>query len=145
MKTSQIGIDLIKFFEGEKLKAYLCPAGIWTIGIGSTFYESGLKVKQGDYISKERSSELLLNTLIPFENIVNSSLKIKVSQNQFDALVSHDFNCGKSGTLYKLVNSKSTLLRDWWETHYITGNGIKLKGLQNRRKAETKLYFYESK
>ena len=141
MKTSQIGIDLIKFFEGEKLTAYKCPAGIFTIGIGSTFYEDGSKIKQGDTITKERSAELLLKTLIPFEKIVNSSLKIVLKQNQFDALISHCFNCGKSNTLFKMVNENSPLLKIWWETHYVMGAGKILKGLQNRRKAETKIYF----
>ena len=70
MKITQIGIDLIRFFEGEKLTAYKCPANVFTIGIGSTFYEDGTKVKSGDVITKERSAELLLNTLIPFEAIV---------------------------------------------------------------------------
>ena len=141
MKTSQTGRDLIKFFEGEKLKAYKCPAGLFTIGIGSTFYEDGSKVKLGDIITKERSAQLFTNTLIPFEKIVNAGAKRVLKQQEFDALVSHAFNCGKSETLYKLVNAKSPDLKAWWENHYITGAGIPLKGLVNRRKAETKLYF----
>lgn len=141
MKTSQIGIDLIKFFEGEKLEAYKCPAGLWTIGVGSTFYEDRRSVMRGDKITKERSNELLKNTLIPFEKIVNSSAKIPLKQNEFDALVSHAFNCGKSENLYKLVNSKDPNLKEWWESHYITGGGKVLNGLINRRKAETKIYF----
>lgn len=141
MKTSQVGKDLIKFFEGEKLTAYLCTSGKPTIGIGSTFYEDGTKVKLGDKITKERSAQLFDNTLKKFEDIVNSSAKKRLSQNEFDALVSHAFNCGKSETLYKLVNGKSPELRTWWETHYILSNGKPSKGLINRRKAETKLYF----
>lgn len=145
MKTSQIGIDLIKFFEGEKLKAYKCPAGVWTIGVGSTFYEDGSKVKQGDIVTKERSTELLLNTLKPFEEIVDRKITIDINQQQFDALVSHTFNTGGSDTLFKLVNQKATdkSIRLWFETKYITGGGVFLKGLVARRKAEAKLYFKE--
>ena len=145
MKTSQIGIDLIKFFEGEKLTAYKCPAGIWTIGVGSTFYEDGSKVKQGDKITKERSTELLLNTLKPFEETVNYKIKVPIKQQQFDALVSHTFNTGGSETLFKLINGGSTdkSIKDWFEKKYISANGKVLKGLQSRRKAEAKLYFTE--
>ena len=143
MKTSQAGIDLIKFFEGEKLNAYMCPAGVPTIGVGSTFYEDGKKVKIGDKITKERSIQLLINTLKPFEKQVDTKIKIDINQQQFDALVSHTFNTGGSETLFKLVNAKSSkeAIKHWFESRYITGGGKVLDGLIARRKAEAKLYF----
>lgn len=142
MKTSQIGLDLIKHFESEKLKAYKCPAGLWTIGIGSTFYEDGSKIKPGDKISKDRAKELFLNTLIPFENIVKTKIKVPLKQNQFDALVSHTFNTGGSDTLFRLINEKASLkdIEFWWLNKYITAKGKVLKGLVARRKAELKIY-----
>jgi len=143
MKTSQKGIDLIKKFEGCKLKAYQCPAGIWTIGYGNTFYEDNSKVKQGDTITQDRANSLLLHLLPKFEAIVNKNVQATINQNQFDALVSYVWNTGGSNTLYELINSKSsdTSIRQWFETKYITGGGKVLSGLVTRRKSEADLYF----
>ncbi len=143
MKTSQKGIDLIKKFEGCKLKAYQCPAGIWTIGYGNTFYEDNSKVKQGDVITQDRANSLLLHLLPKFEAIVNKNIQATINQNQFDALVSYVWNTGGSNTLYGLINSKAPVssIRQWFETKYITGGGKVLAGLVTRRKSEADLYF----
>jgi len=145
MKTSQIGVDLIKHFEGFKSKPYLCPAGIPTIGYGSTRRADGTKVKLTDNpISEAEAEDLLQSTLIEYENIVTSKLTRPVKQNQFDALVSHAYNTGGSSkTLFGLINTGTNdmLLRTWWVSHYIMGGGKKLNGLIARREAEAKLYF----
>lgn len=142
MKTSQIGIDLIKFFEGFKSKPYLCPANVPTIGYGSTMYADGKKVKLSDSnVTELKAEELLKNTLATYENVVLKNIKIPLKQQEFDALVSHTYNTGGSQTLFKMVNEKNPLLKTWWETHYIMGGGKQLKGLVNRRLAETKIYF----
>ena len=143
MTTSQRGISLIKQFEGLKLNAYLCSANVPTIGYGNTYYPNGVKVKLGDKISQEQAEELLKDILKKFEAIVNRKLKVKVSQNQFDALVSHTYNTGGSDTLFRLINNgaNDTEVRTWIESRYITANGVKLKGLIRRRKAESYLYF----
>jgi len=144
MKTSQIGVDLIKFFEGFKSKPYLCPANIPTIGYGSTRRANGTRVELTDkHISEKEATELLQSTLITYENIVIKKLKRTVKQNEFDALVCFVYNCGVSQTLFEMVNSQNPLLRSWWTSHYITGGGKILKGLIERRKAEAKLYFHE--
>lgn len=144
MKTSEIGIDLIKFFEGFKSKPYLCPAGIPTIGYGTTIRKIGSRVKLTDRpISEKEATELLKSTLITYENIVIKKLKRPIKQNEFDALVSFVYNCGFSQTLFEMVNNQNPLLKEWWISHYITGGGKILKGLIERRKAEAKLYFYE--
>ena len=142
MKTSKEGKDLIKLFEGLRLKAYKCSAGVWTIGYGNTFYENGNKVQPNDLISKERAEELF-NLLIPkYERIVNNKLKVDVKQNQFDALVSHTYNTGGSTTLFRLVNAKADKekIKDWFLTKYITANGKVLQGLKNRRLKEWELF-----
>jgi len=142
MKTSQIGIDLIKFFEGFKSKPYLCPANIPTIGYGSTRRANGSRVELTDKpISEIEAEELLQSTLIEYENIVVKKLKRAVKQNEFDAMVSFVYNCGVSQTIFEMVNSNNPLLKAWWVSHYITGGGKVLKGLQERRKAEAKIYF----
>lgn len=146
MKTSQIGIDLIKHFEGFISKPYLCPAGVATIGYGSTKYVDGKKVKLNDKAINENEATLLLkNTLTIYENIVNKKVKVKLKQSQFDALVSHTYNTGGSNTLFNLINNEANneSIKKWFETKYISANGVKLKGLIERRKAESKLYFYE--
>ena len=143
MKTSENGKNLIKRFEGCRLDAYKCSAGVWTIGYGNTFYENGERVQPNDVITLQRAEELF-NLLLPkYERIVNIKLKKKVNQNQFDALVSHTYNTGGSSTLFRLINenSKNEFIKKWFLTKYVTANGIVLKGLQNRRKAECDLYF----
>lgn len=144
MKISEIGIELIKFFEGFKSKPYLCPAGISTIGYGSTIKKNGSRVKLTDkIISEKEATELLQSTLIEYENMVMRKLKRTVKQNEFDALVCFVYNCGISQTLFEMVNNQNPLLKTWWTSHYITGGGKILKGLIERRKAEAKLYFHE--
>lgn len=144
MKTSQIGIDLIKFFEGFKAKPYLCPAKIPTIGYGATFYKDGKKVTlQDNPITEEEAEELLKLILKSFELIVSKKVKVDLKQNEFDALVSHTYNTGGSDTLFKLINQKApdSQIRKWFENKYITANGKRLAGLVARRKAEAKLFF----
>lgn len=146
MKISQIGVDLIKHFEGFISKPYLCPAGVVTIGYGSTKYVDGKKVKLNDKAINENEATLLLkNTLIVYENIVNKKVKVQLKQSQFDALVSHTYNTGGSNTLFNLINNEANdeSIKKWFETKYISANSKVLKGLIERRKAESKLYFHE--
>ncbi|MGL5713608.1 MAG: lysozyme, partial [Paraclostridium sp.] len=103
MQISQKGIDLIKQFEGCKLKAYLCPAGVWTIGFGST---SG--VIEGMQITEKEAEEMLKKDLRYFERWVSKLIEVELTQNQFDALVSFTYNLGegalKGSTLRKKLN-----------------------------------------
>ena len=139
MTTSPIGVALIKEFEGCSLSAYLCPAKKATIGYGNTFYANGTKVKMGDTINQEQADELLRQTLKGFELIVSKRIKVPLNQNQFDALVSHAFNTGGSDTLFKLINEGQDV-KDWWTTRYVQADGMTLKGLVRRRKAEYNLF-----
>lgn len=143
MKTGANGINLIKKFEGCKLTAYLCPANIPTIGFGNTFYKNGTKVKIGDTITQQQAEDLLFDLLPQFEAIVNHNIKRDLTQNQYDAIVSFCWNCGKSETLFNMVNAQSLGLRTWWETHYTTGGGKVLAGLVARRKAEIDLFYLQ--
>lgn len=158
MKISQIGIDLIKHFEGLHdgdlkkigLQPKKCPAGIWTQGYGSAMRDKNGNFLKGNIMPNvtitEKEAEVLLDkTLDVFENIVMRKIKILIKQNQFDALVSHTYNTGGSDTLFKLINQKAPAeqIKKWFETKYITGGGKKLEGLVRRRKAESKLFFHE--
>jgi len=142
MKISEEGKDLIKLFEGVRLKAYKCSAGVPTIGFGNTYYPNGDKVKMGDTITLEEARDLFDDLIVRYERIVNSKLKVDVKQNEFDALVSHTYNTGGSTTLFKLVNMEANKdkIKDWFLTKYITANGKVLQGLKNRRLKEWELF-----
>ena len=137
MKTSQKGIDLIKKFEGCVLKAYKCPAGVWTIGYGHT---SG--VKEGQKITKTKAEELLKEDLKEFEGYVNN-LKLTLNQNQFDALVSFTYNCGP-GNLKKLVKNRTLQQIADALPLYNKSAGVVLNGLVRRRKEERELFLTKS-
>jgi len=148
MKISQAGIDLIKGFEGLKLNAYLCSAGVPTIGYGSTFYPDKKPVKMGDKLkNKQEAEELLKATLLNFESGVSGLLfNVELKQNQFDALVSFAFNLGvgalAKSTLFKKVkanpNDKTIALEF---AKWVNAGGQKLPGLIKRRKIESDFYF----
>lgn len=145
MKVSVNGINLIKHYEGCKLKAYLCPAGVPTIGYGATYYPNKSPVKIGDVISQVEADVLLTNTLGPFEMGVTKLLTTSINQNQFDALVSFAYNLGlanlKSSTLLKKVNanpSDSSIPAEF--AKWCKAGGKVLAGLVARRQAEAELY-----
>jgi lysozyme len=146
-KSSNKGLDLIKSFEGLKLKPYSCPAGIPTIGYGNTFYENGKKVTLTDpLITESRANDLLINSLAKFEQYVDSYCIDSINQHQFDALVSFCYNLGpqnlKSSTLLKKVNvnpSDPTIALEFMK--WTKAGGKTLKGLVKRRQAESDLYF----
>ena len=143
MKTSDSGLELIKRYEGLKLTPYLCSAGVPTIGYGSTFYQNRARVKLTDPpITLQFAEQLLIDTVAKFERHVEKRLTVSVSQNQFDALVSHTFNTGGSDTLFRLINQRAdiSLIEDWWTSRYITANGKQLQGLIRRRREEYNLY-----
>lgn len=149
MKLNKKGIELMHKFEGLVLKAYLCPAKVWTIGYGNTFYEDGTKVKQGDLITEQRANELFTNIVNErFANKVKSLLNIELNENQFSALVSLSYNIGianfSKSTLLKRVNA-NPIDKDikYQFSRWNKAGGKVMRGLTNRRNAETKLYFDE--
>lgn len=146
-KISNLGLELIKKYEGFKAKAYLCPANVPTIGYGSTYYEDGRKVKLTDSpITQERATELLEALLVSYERSVDSYCVDTINQNQFDALCSFAYNCGvgnlKSSTLLKKVNKNPNdpTIKDEF-LKWNKGGGKVLTGLTKRRIEEAQLYF----
>lgn len=142
MKTSQKGINLIKNFEGLELKAYLCPAGVYTIGYGTTVLSGGEKVSE-DLICTEEEAELFLkHDLYRFEKIVNEVVTSPINQNQFDALVSFCYNLGHVGeSLLEAINTnhEDTRIKDLFAMYCYAGNKY-LPGLYKRRSIEYELY-----
>ena len=144
MSTSQNGINLISSFEGCELKAYLCPAKVWTIGFGTTVYPSGVKVKKGDTCTLDQAKQFKAHDLKRFEKTVNDLVKVSLTQNQFDALVSLTYNIGtgafeKSTLLKKLNVSDYQGAADQF-TVWNKGGGKVLQGLVNRRAKERELF-----
>lgn len=141
MKTSTKGINLIKKFEGCRLEAYKCPAGVWTIGYGHTGKVNGKTICNGIKITSAKATALLKSDLAVFEKAVTSCgyLTFKPNQNQFDALVSFAFNCG-IGSLNTLVKGRSAKVVSEKMLLYHNANGKALTGLINRRKAEKALF-----
>ena len=144
MKTSEAGLRLIKEFEGFRSKAYVCPAGVLTIGYGHTSAAGEPSVVRGMEITNGVAHEILRSDLDRFERGVASLVKVDLDQNQFDVLVSFAFNCGlgnlKKSTLLKRVNAKRfedvpAELMKWTR-----GGGKVLPGLVRRRRAEAEMW-----
>ena len=139
MKISQNGIDLIKKWEGCELKAYKCPAGVWTIGYGHT---NG--VKEGQKITQEQAETFLRQDIEYFEKGVTKLVSAPITQNQFDALVSFAYNVGlgafKTSTLRKKLNEKDYCGASKEFAKWNKSKGKVLKGLTNRRKDEKSMY-----
>lgn len=141
---SNLGIELIMGVEGFKKEAYLCPAGVLTIGYGHTE-----NVKEGDEITREKAIEYLLADLRKVEDAVRRYVTVPLKQNQYDALVSFTYNVGinafKTSTLLKRLNAGDydgvgeELMR-WVNIRDADGNKRVCQGLVNRRIIEKKRF-----
>lgn len=135
MRTSNNGVNLIKSFEGCRLTAYKCPAGVWTIGYGHT-----KGVTPGMTITKEQAEQMLRDDLVSYEKKVSKyDYKYHWTQNQFDAMVSFAYNLGSIDQLtgngtrtIATIESKMLL--------YNKAGGKVLPGLVRRRQAEHDLF-----
>ena len=140
MKASVDAYEPIKQFEGLRLKAYLCPAGIWTIGYGHT---SG--VSPNSFITIQEADEYLHRDVATIEMQLNK-LNLILRQCTWDAIVSFVFNVGignfRSSTLLAKIrtNPDDNSIMDEF-LRWVYANGKVMKGLQKRRLAEMKLYF----
>ena len=147
-KTATKGIELIKEFEGCRLTAYKCPAGVWTIGYGHTGTVDGKAIASGMTISAAKATELLKADLATYEAAVNSYVTAPITQNMFDALVSFAFNCGsgalKSSTLLKKLNGKDYSGAAAEFPKWNKAGGKVLNGLVRRRAREQQLFLYKA-
>lgn len=140
MTISDRGVELIAKYEGCRLEAYKCPAGVWTIGYGHT-----AGVKEGDRLpSQEAAKELLKKDVEKYGGYVNNCVKngqitFQLNQNQFDALTSFCYNCG-NGNLQKLVSGRDAATVAEKLLLYNKGGGKVLAGLQRRREEERALF-----
>lgn len=143
MNISKSGIELIKSFEGLRYEPYLCPANVWTVGYGHT----GKDVVPGKRITYAEADKLLYSDLRYFVEAVNNLVKVQLSQNQFDALVSFIFNVGRgafeASTLLKRLNDKedpNTVAKEELPRWVKGKNDEVLEGLRKRRELEVELF-----
>lgn len=143
MRASEKAIELIKKYEGLRLRVYRCPSGLLTIGYGHT-----RTAVPGLAINKEMAEILLEEDLRECEKVINDLVKVPLTQNQYDALVSFVFNVGRGNF------ERSTLLKKLNEGGYVAASdeflkwtkgrqrgGVKeLPGLVRRRKEERELF-----
>lgn len=132
MEINEIGINAIKSFEALRLKAYKCPAGVWTIGYGHT-----RGVKPGMVITKKQAETLLRGDLLPVEKYVNSLRRI-FTQGEFNAVVDFIFNLGQAkfakSTLCRKIMAHSPddeVCKEF--KRWVHGGGKTLLGLVERR------------
>ena len=158
MKLSEKGLDLIKLFEGCKLKMYKDQAGYPTIGIGHKLTPEELKTGLitiygkthlwANGLTEEQIEDLKYQDADYCEAVINAHVKVLLNQYQYDAIVSFIFNVGVGAflrsTLLKKINEKRfkdvpNEINKWT---FITSNGKKIvsNGLKNRRDAEIKLW-----
>ena len=133
--------DLIKRYEGFKPQAYKCPAGVWTIGYGTTVYPDGTPVKKGDQITQERAEAFLIDYIIKNIQPIFGKIPYTLTQSQEDAIASLVYNIGKGAflksKLFKAICEKNypEICKQWdW------GFKQNLKGLFKRRTEE--LYMF---
>ncbi len=142
-------LKLIKKWEGLYLDAYLNSVGIWTIGYGTTEYSDSKKVKQGDKVSIQQAKKFLQDKVDQVADEVNQLVKVALTQNQFDAVVSFCYNVGigafKDSILLKKLNQRdyqgaaNEFLK--WNEGMVNGVKKMLPYLVNRRDDEKHLFF----
>ena len=144
MKTNRAGIEIIKRFEGLRLDAYKCPAGVWTIGYGHTTAAGAPAVSPGMKITEQEASDILVRDLAKFEAAVSKVLTRPANENQFGAMVSLCYNIGSGAfagsTVVRKFNAgdvqgAADAYRMWNK-----GGGQVLPGLIRRREAERTLF-----
>ncbi|MFV5926765.1 lysozyme [Klebsiella aerogenes] len=147
MQTSDEGIALIKGFEGCRLTAYPDPGtggAPWTIGYGWTLPVDGKPVRPGMTIDQATADRLLKTGLVSYENDVLKIVKVKLTQGQFDALVSFAYNIGSralsTSTLLKKLNDGDIKGAADEFLRWNKAGGRVLNGLTRRREAERALF-----
>lgn len=149
MKVNKATIDLVKKFEGLKLKAYICPAGVLTIGYGYTNKAGfGPGVKAGDVWTEEMADQMLHEGLKVFADEIRPLFKRRATPNQFGAFLSLAYNIGTGAF------SRSTALRRFNAgddagavealTWFNKAGGRVMRGLVRRREAEKALFLTDS-
>lgn len=143
--TSERGKGFIKEREDFKNYAYW-DHRLWAIGYGNTYYETGQRVKKGDYITRERGEKLFEFILKEYESGVSDLVSSNINQSQFDALVSYSYNRGlrslERSRLLKMINqnAKQAGIKEQFSIEWGSNENYK-NGLIKRRRLEAEMYF----
>lgn len=144
MRTiNQRGLTLVKHFESLFLKAYQDSVGVWTIGWGHTgLQHNDGTVHRGRVITKAKAEELLAYDMHQFETRVSALVKVPLTDDQFAALVSFDFNTGAlhRSTLLRKLNAKDYAGAAAEFPKWNRAGGQVLRGLTRRRNSERRLF-----
>lgn len=143
MKISAQSLELIKRHEGLRLKAYLCPAGLLTVGYGHLVREHD-GIKLGQTISQQTANKFLIEDVAWAENAVTRFVNHQLAPHQFGAIVSFVFNVGQTtftrSSVLRFLNERNYPKAMIYLEKYIYGGRKKLKGLITRRAAERRLF-----
>ena len=141
---SENGFAIIREFEGFRSQAYLDTGGVWTIGYGTIKYPNGVRVKKGDTCTQGQAELWLKNDCLWVDACLDKYIKVKVSQNQFDALASFVYNIGETAfaksTMLKALNAGNFAGAANQFDRWVYDNGKLIKGLVNRREKERALF-----
>lgn len=141
----ELAADFIEQWEGFRETAYLCPAGVLTIGFGHT----GPDVKEGQVMTYKEAYDMLLEDLKRYASGLAAWVNVKVTDGQYVALLSLAYNVGVDGVVHKcpkLLRAVNTEDIDEAAHQFLDVNkvnGKELPGLTRRRQAEAKLYLGE--
>ncbi len=140
MVISQVGINLIKKWEGVRLTAYQDVVGVWTIGYGHT-----KGVYAGMNITQTQAEAFLKEDIISHVAYLKKVVKVVLTQNQFDALASFHFNLGayvlqNDTTLLEYINNSKWQQVGNQMKKYVYAGGQEVQGLKNRRNDEVELF-----
>lgn len=137
---SKPGVELIRRFEGLRLEAYCCPAGVLTIGYGHT----GADVTKGKTITLDEAEALLRADLLEFEKRVQQIVTAPLTQGQFDAMVSFAYNIGigalQRSTLLRTLNAEDYAGASAEFMRWTKAGAVELPGLVKRRTAEREMF-----
>lgn len=141
MQTSTAGRKFIEGFEGCILHAYQDSGGVWTIGYGHTSEAGPPHVSSGQTWSAQQADEVLSADLHAVETQISTAVKVPLLQNQFDAIVSFCFNCGRVANVAQYLNAHNFEgAANYMGAFLHDRHGNLLTGLQRRRTAERAMF-----
>lgn len=137
-------VALVAKWEGFQADAYLCPAGVWTIGYGATYWPSGQRVRQGETIGQAQAMVMLRDHLADFARQVDATLRVPVSAGERGALISLAYNIGvgafSRSTLLRTLNAGRRAEAADQFAVWNRGGGRVLPGLVSRRADEVAMF-----
>jgi lysozyme len=137
-------IDIVAHFEGFRPEAYLCPAGVYTMGYGSTRTADGVPVKPGMRVSEAEARALLMRDLAGAARAVTALVSVPLADHERAALISFVYNVGQgafsSSTMLRMLNAGDKSGAAAQFSRWNRAKGKVLPGLVRRRAAEAALF-----